>query len=314
MIAATEARPQRLRSSVSARTPTTWVRRGGLSTVVFALPLLVIFGVFSWWPIVRAVIMSFQETNLTDAPTWVGLDNFAAVLTDPLMPQAVRNTACFALLALVFGYPVPLIGAVLMSELRRRKGLYSVLAYLPVVVPPVVAVLLWKFFYDPRPEGVFNTVLGWVGLGPFPWLSDATLGDAVAGPRGHLGRGGRHGHHLPGRARQRPRRALRRRRGRRCRRLAQGVARDDAAAARRPAHHADPADHRDRSGVPRAVPVHRRRAGPRDRDVMLHVYNLAFASLGSNFGASDRPEPHARGRSSPSCRSSTSALRVLEQS
>ena len=48
------------------------------------------------------------------------------------------------------------------------------LAYLPVVVPPVVAVLLWKFFYDPRPEGVFNTVLGWVGLGPFPWLSSAT--------------------------------------------------------------------------------------------------------------------------------------------
>ena len=101
----------------------------------------------------------------------MGLDNFQAVLADPLMPQVVRNTAWFALLALVFGYPVPLIGAVLMSELRRRKGLYSVLAYLPVVVPPVVAVLLWKFFYDPRPEGVFNTVLGWVGLGPFPWLA-----------------------------------------------------------------------------------------------------------------------------------------------
>jgi multiple sugar transport system permease protein len=96
------------------------------------------------------------------------------VLQDPLMPQVVRNTGWFALLALVFGYPVPLIGAVLMSELRRRKGVYSVLAYLPVVVPPVVAVLLWKFFYDPRPEGVFNTVLGWVGLGPFAWLSSAT--------------------------------------------------------------------------------------------------------------------------------------------
>ena len=161
-------------SASSRRTPMTWARNGGLTAVVFALPLLVIFGVFSWWPIVSAVIMSFQETNLTDAPTWVGLDNFVAVLEDPLMPQVVRNTAWFALLALIFGYPVPLIGAVLMSELRRRKGLYSVLAYLPVVVPPVVAVLLWKFFYDPRPEGVFNTVLARFGLGPFSWLSNAT--------------------------------------------------------------------------------------------------------------------------------------------
>src|SRR5665648_49650 len=150
-----------------------WVRRGGLSRLVFALPLLVVFGVFSWLPIGRAVVMSFQETNLIES-SWVGMDNFRAVFADPLLGQAVRNTGWFALLALVFGYPVPLVGAVLMSTVRRMKGLYSVLAYLPVVVPPVVAVLLWKFFYDPRPEGVFNTMLGWVGLGPFPWLQDQT--------------------------------------------------------------------------------------------------------------------------------------------
>src|SRR5690606_8101327 len=41
-------------------------------------------------------------------------------------------------------------------------------------VPPVVAVLLWKFFYDASPTGVFNVIAGWFGLGPFPWLQDAT--------------------------------------------------------------------------------------------------------------------------------------------
>ena len=155
------------------RAPVTWVRHGGLSTLVFALPLLVIFGVFSWWPIVRALVMSLQKTNLI-VTSWVGLDNFQAVLADPLLATAIRNTGWFALLALVFGYPVPLVAAVVMSEVRRRKGLYSALAYLPVVVPPVVAVLLWKFFFDPRPEGVFNQILGWVGLGPFPWLQSMT--------------------------------------------------------------------------------------------------------------------------------------------
>src|SRR6185295_19191432 len=49
-------------------------------------------------------------------------------------------------------------------------GLYSALAYLPVVIPPVVSVLLWRFFYDASPHGVFNTILGRIGLGPLPWL------------------------------------------------------------------------------------------------------------------------------------------------
>ncbi|WP_207632367.1 carbohydrate ABC transporter permease [Occultella kanbiaonis] len=154
------------------RTPTSWVRGGGLSTLVFLLPVLVVFAVFSWGPIGRTVIMSFQETNLVTAPVFVGWQNFADVLADPLLLTAVRNTLYFAFLALLFGYPVPLIAAVLMSEARHRKGLFAALAYLPVVVPPVVAVLLWKFFYDASPNGVFNTIVGWVGAGPFGWLQD----------------------------------------------------------------------------------------------------------------------------------------------
>ena len=156
------------------RSPLTWIRGGGLTTLLFLTPMLVIFGVFSWWPIVRSVVMSFQHTNLVSAPTWVGWDNFVQVVNDPLFWTAVGNTAWFAFLALILGYPIPLVAAVLMSEVKRAKGLYSALAYLPVVVPPVVAVLLWKFFYDARPTGVFNTILGWVGIPPQPWIQDAT--------------------------------------------------------------------------------------------------------------------------------------------
>jgi multiple sugar transport system permease protein len=147
--------------------------RVGLSTLVFLLPLLVIFGLFSWFPIIRAFVMSLQETNLVSIPTFVGLENFARVLADPVFGIAVRNTAYFALLALIIGFPIPLVLAVIMSETRRGKGLMSALAYLPVVVPPVVSVLLWRFFFDASPTGVFNTILGWIGLGPLPWLQNA---------------------------------------------------------------------------------------------------------------------------------------------
>jgi multiple sugar transport system permease protein len=149
------------------------VSRDGLSTLVFLLPLLGIFGLFSWFPIIRAFVMSLQETNLVSTPTFVGLENFARVLADPLFGIAVRNTAYFALLALVIGFPIPLVLAVIMSETRRGKGLLSALAYLPVVVPPVVSVLLWRFFFDASPTGVFNTILGWIGLGPLPWLQNS---------------------------------------------------------------------------------------------------------------------------------------------
>jgi multiple sugar transport system permease protein len=133
--------------------------------------MLLVFGAFSWYPIVRTVLMSLQHTNLVQPASWVGLDNFRTVIHDPLVPTAVKNTAEFAGLALIFGYPIPLIAAVLMSEVRGRlRGVYSALAYLPVVIPPVVAVLLWKTFYDASSTGVFNTVLHWAHLGPYPWL------------------------------------------------------------------------------------------------------------------------------------------------
>jgi multiple sugar transport system permease protein len=159
---------ERLRDRYS---PIGWVRSGGLAALLFALPMLAIFGAFSWFPIARLVVLSFQHTNLIDPPTWAGLQNFRDVLNDPLFTTAVKNTAYFAVLALIFGYPIPLIAAVLISESRRFRGTYSALAYLPVVLPPVVGVLLWKYvFYEPSSVGLFNTVLGWVGLGPYGWL------------------------------------------------------------------------------------------------------------------------------------------------
>ena len=169
--------------------------------------MLVIFGAFSWFPIIRAFVMSLQETNLVSEPTFVGLSNFTRVLADPLFATAVGNTAWFALLALIIGFPIPIVLAVIMSE-ARNKGLLSALAYLPVVVPPVVAVLLWRFFFDASPNGVFNTILGWIGLGPLPWLQTRRQRDAINRHRGDVGGRRRDGDHLPRRPAQRPTGAL----------------------------------------------------------------------------------------------------------
>jgi multiple sugar transport system permease protein len=158
----------------SGRSLATWFRSGGLSSILFALPLVLTFLYFSWGPIVRGLVLSFQKTNLVSPAEWVGMSNFSYVLTDPQLPQATINTLYFALLALVFGFPVPLFLAVFISELRKTGWLYNVISYLPAVVPPVVAILLWKYFYDPG-SGVFNAILDWFGLGPYAWLNSPNL-------------------------------------------------------------------------------------------------------------------------------------------
>ncbi|MFK4759912.1 carbohydrate ABC transporter permease [Microbacterium sp. ZW T5_45] len=149
-----------------------WARRGGAATLVVFLPLLLTFGYFAWWPILKSLVLAFQRTDLFTEPTWVGLRNFERVLADPLLWTAAGNTVWFAVLALVVGFPLPILGAMAMAELRRSRQIASVLVYLPVIIPPVVSVLLWKQFYDPSGSGLFNTVLGWFGAEPVGWLQD----------------------------------------------------------------------------------------------------------------------------------------------
>src|SRR5436190_1748044 len=62
-----------------------------------------------------------------------------------------------------------------VRALVSRDGLGSFAFLVPVVVPPVVSVLLWKqVFFNASPNGLFNAILGWIGLGPLPWLQNAT--------------------------------------------------------------------------------------------------------------------------------------------
>lgn len=153
-----------------------WRANGGVAALVFALPVTILFAYFSWGPIIRGLIMSWQKTNLVDPAQWVGWSNFTYVLSDPLLPQAALNTLYFVLLGIVLGFPVPLALAVFMAELRgRSKSLFSVLSYLPAVVPPVVAILLWQTLYSPSGTGTFNQLLAHLHLGPFTWLSSTTM-------------------------------------------------------------------------------------------------------------------------------------------
>ncbi|MBB5869301.1 multiple sugar transport system permease protein [Allocatelliglobosispora scoriae] len=131
------------------------------------------FAIFSWWPLIKGVILSFQQVNFVTDPEWVGLDNFKAIFDDPLFWTAWWNTLKFTLFALVLGYLVPFFMAIVINELRHFQGFFRVAVYLPLMMPPVVVVLLWQFFYDPG-NGLFNTLLRGVGLPESQWTQSSS--------------------------------------------------------------------------------------------------------------------------------------------
>ncbi|MEV0582095.1 sugar ABC transporter permease [Nonomuraea sp. NPDC050310] len=143
-----------------------------LTAYGFLCAALACFAVFAWWPIVQEFVLSFQKTNLVDPPEWVGLDNFRTVVQDPAFGEAWLNTLKFTALALLCGYVVPFVVALVLNELRHARAYLRFVVYLPVMLPPIVAVLLFRWFFDPGP-GLFNQLLDGVGLPALAWLDSA---------------------------------------------------------------------------------------------------------------------------------------------
>jgi multiple sugar transport system permease protein len=142
--------------------------RRNLSAHGFLIGAVLCFALFSWYPMVREIIMSFQQTHL-GVTTWAGFQNYSRIFHNPEFWTAWRNTLEFTGLALVFGYAVPFFAAILLNELRHAKGYLRTLVYLPVMLPPASALLLFSYFYDPT-YGLFNRILQLLHLPTSQWV------------------------------------------------------------------------------------------------------------------------------------------------
>jgi multiple sugar transport system permease protein len=143
--------------------------RRNLSAYGFLIGAVLCFMFFSWFPIVREVILSFQKAVYGGGYTWAGWVNYNRIIHDPTFWLAWRNTLEFTLLALVVGYAVPFGVAILLNELRHAQGYLRVLVYLPVILPPASALLLFAYFYNPQ-YGLFDHILHALHLPTSLWV------------------------------------------------------------------------------------------------------------------------------------------------
>jgi multiple sugar transport system permease protein len=158
-----QRQPTKLRRSV----------KRNLTAYGFLCGALICFAFFSWYPMVWEVILSFQQTNFVDPAVWVGFENFRTVFNDPVFAPAWINTALFTLLALLCGYAIPFVIAIVLNELRHARAYLRFIVYLPVMLPPAVGVLLFQWFYDPD-YGLFNQILGVFSLPGLQWLNSTS--------------------------------------------------------------------------------------------------------------------------------------------
>lgn len=144
-----------------------FVRRNGPG-LPFLLPAFLIFGFFVWYPIVYGFILSFQKNAFYGAPAFAGWKNYAYVVHDAQFLNAWRNSLQYALYGLLIGYLIPIVLAVAINEMRVGKSYFRLAFYLPVIIPPLVTVFLWKYIYTPG--GLLNSLLAVVHVGAQPWL------------------------------------------------------------------------------------------------------------------------------------------------
>ena len=135
----------------------------------FLIGAVLCFSFFSWYPIVREIIMSFQKPVYGGGFAWTGWTNYIRIFHDPTFWQAWRNTAEFTLLALVIGFAVPFVVAIVLNELRHARGYLRALVYLPVMLPPASALLLFAYFYNPQ-YGLFDDILRILHLPTSQWV------------------------------------------------------------------------------------------------------------------------------------------------
>ena len=140
------------------------------------LPALGFYLVVVIYPAARDVVEAFTDWNGVDADRhFVGLDNFRALLDDPILRGAAWNTAIIALVVTVFQNGVGLLLALALHRGIKSRGVLRAILFLPVLVNPIVIAYVWQFIYVTG--GPIDSTLGSLHLDGFRqnWLGDPNI-------------------------------------------------------------------------------------------------------------------------------------------
>lgn len=141
------------------------------------IPVLVYFLVFCYWPMYGVVIAfkNYRPRLGISGSEWVGFEHFQTFFSSPFFVRIMRNTVLLSLYNLVFGFPIPILFAVLLNELRSRRFMRVVqtITYLPHFITTVIICSIILDFTNS--EGVLTWIVNGITGHEGSLIADAAL-------------------------------------------------------------------------------------------------------------------------------------------
>ena len=141
--------------------------------IAFITPALVLLFIFLFIPFFMAVGYSFTNYNILkpDRMEFVGIKNFIRLTQDTVFLKSIVNTFVFVILVVPLQVCLALGLALMINRKMKGISIYRLAFFAPTVLSLVVVSILWTYIYNPN-NGLLNSLLGSVGIGPFKFLND----------------------------------------------------------------------------------------------------------------------------------------------
>jgi multiple sugar transport system permease protein len=145
-----------------------------LPAYLFVAPTLSGYLLFVLGPLIAAIVLSFTHYDMMSPPRLVGFSNYARLISDARLAVVYKNTALFALTAVILTVG---IGTFLGVAVNKRlpaflKYILRTAYFFPVLVGMIYAAMVWKFLFN-RDLGVVNYYLHFFNVPPIPWLTSS---------------------------------------------------------------------------------------------------------------------------------------------
>ena len=170
---AADARPVSGRATAarSSRGPRLNAQREWILFILFMLPNLILFGLFTFWPMVVNIRLSTQRWDMiSPVRRDVGLANFRYLARDDTFLKVLVNTAYFTVAAVGLSLLIGLAVALLLNQpLKFRNGARAVV-FAPTLLSGAAIGIVWSYIFDPR-YGLMAQALSWISVSSPDWLN-----------------------------------------------------------------------------------------------------------------------------------------------
>jgi len=162
-------RPSLLHSALGL---THYQRAERLTFLALIAPNFILFGVFTFWPLIYNFYLSFTKWNMiTPSPTWIGLDNYATLIQDPIFWRVLWNTVYLATGSITIRLVLALALALVLNQKLAGRDVYRAIIFSPTFTTGAAIALVWTWIFH-KDLGLLRLPLSWVGLPSPNWLAD----------------------------------------------------------------------------------------------------------------------------------------------